>query len=123
MLVAQQLKHLHGLEFAFLLALGLCLLVKFWGCKRRLLLQDVDGYTHTHAQQQGQESHESKPSTACTSVHITSVIKGVYSTTVPQTLTALQEQLQSLHRTDSTSPAHRFINGLCCPLLGSAVKT
>lgn len=45
MLVAQQLKHLHGLEFAFLLALGLRLLVKFWGCKGRLLLWDVNSCT------------------------------------------------------------------------------
>lgn len=51
MLVAQQLKHLHGLEFAFLLALGLRLLLKFWGCKGRLLLRDADGCTRIHAQQ------------------------------------------------------------------------
>lgn len=46
MLVAQQLKHLHGLEFAFLLVLSLHLLVKFWGCKVGWLLQDADGCTH-----------------------------------------------------------------------------
>lgn len=43
MLVAQQLKHLHGLEFAFLLAFSLSLLVKFWSCKGGLLLYNADG--------------------------------------------------------------------------------
>lgn len=87
MLVAQQLKHLHGLEFAFLLALGLRLLVKFWGCKGRLLLQGADGctrmHTHTRDNKGKGESHESKPSTLCT---LLPVITGVRSTTVAQTL-------------------------------------
>lgn len=119
MLVAQQLKHLHGLEFAFLLALSLRLLVKFWGCKGKLLLWDVNSCTDTLTTMGKGESHESKPSAACT----LSLVTGVCSTTVPLTLLSLQESLPRLHRIDSISPAHNFTNGSCCPLLGSAVKT
>lgn len=73
MLVAQQLKHLHGLEFAFLLALSLRLLVKFWGCKGKLLLWDVNSCTDTLTTMGKGESHESKPSTACTLSLVTGV--------------------------------------------------
>lgn len=119
MLVAQQLKHLHGLEFAFLLALCLRLLVKFWGCKERLLLWDVNGCTDTLMIISKGDGHESKPSAACTLSLITEVCR----TTVPLTLLALQESVPSLHRIDSISSAHNITNGSCCPLLGSAVKS